>query len=182
MLLGVDQSLNGTGVCRTTAAGGVQVLLTVALKARAGDQRLLTIRNTLKPLLEGVTFLAMEGYSYGSTNQAFTLGEVGGVIKTLCLEHAIPYLAVPPTVLKMFAVGQGSASKADMIAAAQAAGARPADDNQADAFWLARLAAAYTQGTAHHRRELEAIHSLRTSATRKRPKSARPRRLIKHAI
>ncbi|PWS34576.1 hypothetical protein DFH01_23840 [Falsiroseomonas bella] len=63
----------------------------------------------------------------------------GGFIATLtawCEEHEIPYEGVPVGTIKRFATGKGNADKAAMIAAIQARGFAPADDNEADAIAL----------------------------------------------
>ncbi len=63
----------------------------------------------------------------------------GGFLATLtawCEHHKIPYQGVPVGTIKKHATGKGNASKEDMIAAAQARGAAPADDNEADAIAL----------------------------------------------
>ena len=63
----------------------------------------------------------------------------GGFLATLtswCEEHEIPYEGVPVGTIKRFATGRGNADKAAMIAAIQARGFAPADDNEADAIAL----------------------------------------------
>ncbi len=73
----------------------------------------------------------------------------GGFLATLtawCEHHQIPYAGVPVGTIKRHATGKGNADKATMIAAAQARGFTPADDNEADA--LALLAWAMAQGPA----------------------------------
>lgn len=181
--LGVDQSLNGTGVCVLADDGTLLTLLTISQDARQGDARLLNIRQRVDAHVSNVRFAAMEGYAYNSTNRAFALGEVGGTVKVLFLERAVPFVVVPPVTLKMFATGSTAAEKDDMVAAACVLGAAPADDNQADAFHLAQLARAHILGTAKKRHEMEALHSLRTSISGKQHKPARRiRRFVKNAI
>jgi Holliday junction resolvasome RuvABC endonuclease subunit len=63
----------------------------------------------------------------------------GGFLATLtawCEQKAIPYEGVPVGTIKRFATGRGNADKAAMIAAIQARGFTPADDNEADAIAL----------------------------------------------
>jgi hypothetical protein len=63
----------------------------------------------------------------------------GGFLATLtswCEEHEIPYEGVPVGTIKRFATGKGNADKAKMVAAIQARGFLPADDNEADAIAL----------------------------------------------
>lgn len=183
--LGVDQSLNATGVCVIADDGVVQALSTVAHKTGGAiDVKLLNIRRAVISALSGCTFAAMEAYSYDSIHRAFDLGEVAGNVKVALLEHSVSYQVVPPVTLKLFATGTTSASKQDMIDAAKAAGAVPENDNEADAFFLAQIARALTRDTAKKRCEMEAIHSLRLSASGKQRKPAkrRVRRFVKNAI
>jgi Holliday junction resolvasome RuvABC endonuclease subunit len=55
------------------------------------------------------------------------------------LQHgmrAVPYQGVPVATIKRFVTGKGNADKAKMVAAIQARGFAPADDNEADAIAL----------------------------------------------
>ena len=178
--LGIDQSLNATGVCLISDDGQVQHLFSIDPEARVDAQRLVHIKLAIAAKLSGVKGAALEGYSYNSTGRVFELGEIGGVLKALLYESGISYVSVPPTVLKMFATGSGSASKDQMIKAAKRIGAAPADDNQADALFLAHTARAYTLGCAKHRCEMEAIHTLKHPT--KKTHARRVRQLIKAAI
>lgn len=172
--------MNGTGVCRISDEGLVEVLLTVKhATGGASDIKLLNIRRALISAISTSRFAAYEGYAYDSIHRAFDLGEVAGTVKVVLLEHAVPYITVPPVTLKMFATGSTRADKPDMEAATIARGVRTGDDNQADAFFLACVARAYALGGARLRHELEAIHSLKHP----RPKTTkRVRRLVKNAI
>ena len=53
-----------------------------------------------------------------------------------CEERSVAYEGVPVGTIKRFATGRGNADKAAMVAAIQARGFRPADDNEADAIAL----------------------------------------------
>lgn len=180
--LGVDQSLNASGVCLLEEDGRRGKTSTIELDPSLGDKRLVAIRQRLALHVKGVRLAAMEGYSFQSTHRAFDLGEVGGVVKTLLLENEVPYVVVPPATLKLFATGSGSASKDDMLEAARRLGATPTDDNQADAFFLARVAWAYVMG-ASKRSEMEAIRSLQRTVSGKHNKPIRRARSpIRNAI
>jgi hypothetical protein len=63
----------------------------------------------------------------------------GGLLATLtawCELRGIPYAGVPVGTIKRHATGKGNANKEAMIAAAQARGFAPTDDNEADALAL----------------------------------------------
>lgn len=69
----------------------------------------------------------------------------GGFLATLtawCEHHQIPYSGVPVATIKKHATGKGNADKATIVAAMQALGFHPADDNEADALALLRWAVA----------------------------------------
>lgn len=56
-----------------------------------------------------------------------------------CEHHQIPYTATPVGTIKRYWTGKGNADKKAMIAAAQARGYEPVDDNHADALALLHL-------------------------------------------
>lgn len=63
----------------------------------------------------------------------------GGLMATLtawCEAERIPYAGVPVGTIKRHATGKGNADKAAVIAAMQACGHWPGDDNEADALAL----------------------------------------------
>lgn len=85
--------------------------------------------------------VVVEGYSYASANQAHQLGELGGVVRLALWEVALPYVVVPPKLLKRYAAGNGNAGKDEMLAAAiRRLGYEGHDHNAADAMWLRAMA------------------------------------------
>jgi Holliday junction resolvasome RuvABC endonuclease subunit len=78
-------------------------------------------------------------------------------------DHKVPCLVIPPSTLKKFGAGSGTASKARMIVTAQElSGITNLNDDEADAFWLAYLAFAWNEKpTGLKRHQLEVLHSLR---------------------
>ncbi len=75
----------------------------------------------------------------------------GGLLATLTAWaelNSIPYEGVPVGTIKRFATGKGNADKAAVIAAMQARGFHPADDNEADALALLLWATSSTGGRA----------------------------------
>lgn len=61
-------------------------------------------------------------------------GGFQGILTAWCEEHLIAYQGVPVGTIKRFITGKGNADKATVIAAVQAKGFAPADDNEADAI------------------------------------------------
>ena len=68
------------------------------------------------------------------TDAAHTYGGMLGVLSAWCEEHGVAYQGVPVGTIKAFATGKGNADKAAVIAAVQARGFSPLDDNEADAI------------------------------------------------
>ena len=185
--LGIDASLEGTGLCLVSAAGLVLRSTTVLPQGLRDMARLAMIKATTRAFTDGgdVAFVAIEGYAYGAVNQAYSLAEIGGVLRLLMHEeYGLSRVDVPPASLKKWATGSSEADKDDMVAAAIAEGARPGDHNQADAYFLARIALAISVedpvARPRERSKLEVIRSL-TSPPRKRTRH-RPRRLVKNPV
>lgn len=183
--LGVDQSLNGTGLCVVDAAGCVLRIETIDVGLRRGAERLAFIEARTESLLDGkIQFVCVEGYSYNSTGTVFELGEVGGVLKLLFFKKGLAFTTVTPAALKKFAVGDHQASKEALIIAARSTeegGVDARDDNQADAYFLASVARMLhvnpPRDTPRHR--LEVLHQLRNP---ERKTVRRVRRLVKNAL
>lgn len=138
-VLGLDLSLARTGVA---CADGT--LHSIVPKAGAKDpgRRLHEIITTLDPLIaRGRPELAVIEGAAGvqQAQTALVLGELRGAVKVRLFEHAVAYVVVPPTSLKKWATGNGGASKDDMVARARDFGARPRNDDEADAFHLRRM-------------------------------------------
>jgi Holliday junction resolvasome RuvABC endonuclease subunit len=68
------------------------------------------------------------------TDAAHVYGGMLGVLSAWCEEHGVAYQGVPVGTIKAFATGKGNADKAAVIAAVQARGFSPLDDNEADAI------------------------------------------------
>ncbi|WP_137179252.1 crossover junction endodeoxyribonuclease RuvC [Roseomonas sp. AR75] len=73
---------------------------------------------------------------HAGTDASHIYGGFLGTLSAWCEEQRIPYEGVPVGTIKRFATGRGNADKAAMIAAMQARGFAPADDNEADAIAL----------------------------------------------
>lgn len=169
LYLGIDQSLNSTGVALYAPLVDKPVELTVIQPAGLRDgPRLALIRSQLARILEGrrITQAAMEAYSYGSVGKVFELGEVGGVIKCLLAELKVPLVTAAPTQLKKFVAKNSSADKAQMSAATKVKwGLTIVQDDMCDAYGLARLAAVYDSGLSSFREELEVVQSMKKPGT-----------------
>ena len=137
-ILALDLSLTATGWAITPDHFGVER----TAGTFRGTERLLEYRHWLRQmLLPGFNQAVIEGYAYGRHNKAHQIGELGGVVRLTLQEEDVPYLEVPPTVLKKYATGRGNAPKPDMrMELYKRSGLDVADDNAVDALWLLAVA------------------------------------------
>jgi len=163
VFVGLDLSLTGTGVVVLDNECSVLCAETLKNKLR-GMERLAYLREEIHSVVRKYpsAVYCIEGYAMGSrSGQAFSIGELGGVIKLLLhTENIIPHL-VPPTRLKKFIVGGGRAEK-DMILMKvfQRWGWEAKDNNQADAYGLARIAYGLTNPDGHNKAQIEVLNDI----------------------
>lgn len=169
-VLAVDPSLRATAWATVTSNGDGDRLHHGIIESRVhngqrwrtlnGAERLAYIAGKLRAEAKkhGAMFLAIEGYSHGSTYNGHTLGELGGVIRTVMWGAGYPYIEVAPKTVKMWAANNGNADKRAMLAAAKdLCGYRGNSHDEADAILLhAAVADALGQAWAipeHDRRD-----------------------------
>lgn len=73
---------------------------------------------------------------HAGTGAAHIYGGFMFTLEAWCESKKIPYQGIPVGTIKKHATGRGNAGKPEMIAAAQARGWNPTDNNEADALWL----------------------------------------------
>jgi len=168
--LGVDQSLRNTGIGVVDQTGALIEATSILPGKRRDSVRLQYIWLELLKLLDKTqpSMAAIEGYSYNSTGRVFELGEVGGIVKLALTEMKVPFIVVPPVLLKKFATNKNMAQKHDMIfAAAKLCDLKITDHNQADAFFLAQIAKTYNAVEGLPRHQVEVINVLRIPSIKK---------------
>lgn len=182
LFLGIDPSLNGTGLCLSTSDGAVVHLETIQPGSRRGAERLAYVKSRVSTLLTPkIKFVGIEGYAYDCVGRVFELGEIGGVLRLLLYEAQQAYIEIAPASLKKFAVNSAAAKKETMVHAAVAEGALVSDDNQADAFFLAMIARYfYMDVTSATRARLEVIYRLKHPTKKKSTRHLRT--LLKDAL
>lgn len=151
--VGIDQSYSGFGVTIMDMDGpGYK---TVVFKGEGtGVERLVNIKKQFIEVLDDYTparpmeiVTAMEGYAFGS-QMANMAGELGGLVKLTLFNELdgfkgkYPYI-IPPTVLKKYVTGKGAGVQKNqmLLHVFKKWGVEFNDDNAADSFALAHLAA-----------------------------------------
>ena len=103
-----------------------------------GGMRYLRFRGWLDQLVTDVGGLSAVHFEevrrHAGTDAAHVYGGLLATLTAWCEQHAVAYQGVPVGTIKRFATGKGNADKAAMLAAMQARGFSPADDNEADAL------------------------------------------------
>ena len=131
-VLGLDLALTATGYAYNDEVVGV-------FESRArGPRRLAEIRDALLDYIYEAEVVVLEGYSFASQNKAHQVGELGGVIRLSLYTSRVPYVEVPPAVLKKYATGKGNADKDAVLAAAIRRFDFAGDDNNAADAWILR--------------------------------------------
>ena len=94
--------------------------------------------------------------------QAFSIGELGGVIKLMLYLRDWEYKDVAPTQVKKFGAKKGNASKDQvMMNVYKEGGFEASDNNVCDAFVLAQIARALKQTVPLRSYQTEVIITLR---------------------
>ena len=133
-ILALDLSLTATGWAITPDHFGTER----AAGTFTGVERLAEYKQWLRRmLLPGFDLAVIEGDAYGRHNKAHQIGELGGIIRLTLHEENVPFIEVPPAVLKKYATGKGTAPKPDLrMELYKRSGLDVADDNTVDALWL----------------------------------------------
>ena len=106
-----------------------------------GMARLAEICDDIVQPSRDIDLVVLEGYSFGAKgNAVFQLGELGGCVRLDLWRHGLPYVEVPPSVLKKFATGKGNVGKDEVLAAAiRKYGFEGSNNNEADAWILYKM-------------------------------------------
>jgi len=108
-----------------------------------GGMRYLRLRHYLADMLAlcpptCVAVIYEEVRRHMGTDAAHVYGGIVGVLTAVCEERSVPYSSIPVGTVKKAATGKGNASKAAMLAAAQAKwGPLVVSTDEADALWIA---------------------------------------------
>jgi len=89
-------------------------------------------------------YVFTEGYSFGAKCNREALGELGGTLRLLAYERGWTIVVVPPSTLKAYVTGKGTAPKEQVILSVfKRWGYSASDNNDADARSLLELGVEY---------------------------------------
>lgn len=106
--MGIDPSLSSTGWA--VREGTTVVTGHINTKGLSGPWRLNYVRVQLAKLVERYQpeLVSYEDYAHGTLNgRVYSMGELGGVLKTFLWVEGIDVILVSPTSLKLFVTGNG---------------------------------------------------------------------------
>ena len=142
LVIGIDPSLTGTGLAHVDGSTEVIDFTRGPLRLITGDHRLLAIANNLAAMLKSTKitpYAVIEDLPKQAKGAGLT-GRVQGVVRLILIEHEIPFLAIVPSTLKMFATGKGTSPKPELrMALFKRTGVDIPDDNACDAWWLREI-------------------------------------------
>jgi Holliday junction resolvasome RuvABC endonuclease subunit len=138
-IVAFDLSLTSTGWA--SAHNGVRAYGRIDPCNATAVNRLVFIRTALLQKTQLANLVVLEGYSFGSVQQAHRIGELGGVVRVALHEAGVPVAEIAPASLKRYATGRGNAGKAEvLVAAVKRLGYDGASSDEADALWLLAMA------------------------------------------
>lgn len=159
VVMGIDQSYSGFGVCILAADGAYKTHVGRfdADRAGKGVDRLNEIGTWFRQLIydtpQHVAHVCMEGYAPGAKFGRELAGELGAVVKISLRLHPrlwdpVSYpTIVSPVQVKQFATGRAQAKKEDVkLALYKKWGVEFITNDEADSYTLARVAAALAWG------------------------------------
>lgn len=112
--------------------------------------------------------VAIEGYSFQSRIVNHALVELAVTVRVRLHEMAASVIEVPPATLKKFVTGRGNSKKQDMLLGIYKRWGREfRDDNEADAYALARVGQAYLgEDVGVPKASLDALTKVKSLCTR----------------
>lgn len=139
-VLGLDLSTVSTGVATRKGAFAIRPVGKTAF--RRSKDIALGIRVCL--VSERIALAVIEAPAFNAEGRGrIQLAELCGMVKLVLFQHGVPWVSVAPSQVKLYATGNGRASKEQVLAAALCAGmpapGRKRAYDEADAFWLRQM-------------------------------------------
>lgn len=142
--IGIDPSLDGTGICIIDL--NYEIIHTEKLSTPTfGVERLFHLENKLLSILEHypeLSYASIESGAFRETGRLFDLGEWSGVIKLNLFKQNVPIIKVAPLQLKKYisGVGKNLGKETIMLDIYKHYGLEIRDNDIADAYVLSRIA------------------------------------------
>jgi Holliday junction resolvasome RuvABC endonuclease subunit len=159
-IVGVDPSLSRTGVC--VYAGDVPTAHSISASNRLSIyERQLFMVSGVRSFLERGDAVVLEEFGvsvrFAPSGRFVERIEICGMLKFLIpFVTGLPWLSVPPTLLKSFVAGRGSARKEEVLERVRTQwGAAVLNDDEADAFGLAAYARAVLNDDQRYAKKIE---------------------------
>ncbi len=122
VIMGLDLSLNGTGVAifsgvKTIETSSIVITPKMVKEGMRGMRRLRHVLSVLMDVVDeyGVTHVVMEGYAYAASGKVFDIAELGGCVKLGLLSRKIHLELLPPAQVKQWVSGNGQTQKDKML-------------------------------------------------------------------
>jgi crossover junction endodeoxyribonuclease RuvC len=151
-VLGLDISLCGTGVVVVDMTN--TILSRSLVTSSPMPDRFKRFHGIIDSIFSDIrkyspSLIVIEGYAYGARGQAvFDIAELSGIIKKKLWDLKLNFVEVPPTSVKKFICGKGSAKKELMLQQVlKKYGEEFSDSNLCDAYCLARVGVELLQKT-----------------------------------
>jgi len=150
MILSIDQSYSGTGVCYLSSDGRMEHFLIKTKADMPWEKRMEHILSLLDSILNlsalkmanpsKIEHVILESYAFGGSFRGFQLGELGGVIKYFFYMKGFISKQIMIAHHKMFVARNGQAKKEEVISALKSRfDIDTSNDNIADAISMTLL-------------------------------------------
>lgn len=146
IVVGIDPSYTGFALVALDGETIVDRVVIVTKPDPCRPRRLNTIRSKCLTFLDGTqpSLVAIEGYAHGAKFGREMAGGLGEFIRHALWSNGYDYVDVQPHTLKKYVTGKGSGKKEMMLREVYRRWNFDAvDNNDADAYGLARLAQAF---------------------------------------
>ncbi len=149
LIIGLDLSLNSTGVCKYNTKNGKYKTFTITHKL-IGVERMAYIIEYIGVWLNKYSkkkvLIVIEGFSYGKARSKVLVqfGGLGYGVRMCLLRNGFKYIVCGPLQLKKFVTGKGSGGKDKVILHAYKKWGVEFDTNdECDAYCLCKIGEAY---------------------------------------
>lgn len=139
-IVALDLSLSSTGVADASGTRTFGYSVKKGSHWTAYAERLKKLGVLIDQVTKDADLVVIEAPAYGSANAGYSMGTLHGVTQVLMFQRHRPVVYVGIQKLKQFACNHGAAPKDAVLAAAIRDGSPAKGFDEADAWWLRRIA------------------------------------------